>query len=234
MSTEKQIEANKQNASKSTGPRTIRGKAKTSRNAIRHGLRSKFNDILLDRENKKLYYRFYKSLSTDLAPVGPKEIILADRIINFYWKLKRVSRMETQTFDILRYKAFDSNPLIKRYRDLHAKNAPIPKDLDVATDKIQQNMLGGMAVDNFASHSQEAGRSLENIQLYESRIERSLYKAQLEFQKLQFIRRQKEAELRNEANSDCHPREGGDPDSSKNETNPTISPECNRRDKFAS
>jgi hypothetical protein len=200
MITEKQNEANKQNAQKSTGPRTFRGKAKTSRNAIKHGLRSKFNDVLLERENKKLYYRFYKSLSTDLAPVGPKEIFLADRIINFYWKLKRISRMETQTIDILRTKSFDSNPLIKRYRDLFTSKKEIPKDLDEATNKILRNSLGGMAVDNFASHSQEAGRALENIQTYESKIESRLYKAQLEFQKLQFIRRQKEAQLRNEPN----------------------------------
>jgi len=38
MATEKQILANRQNAKRSTGPRTAAGKAISSRNAFRHGL----------------------------------------------------------------------------------------------------------------------------------------------------------------------------------------------------
>jgi hypothetical protein len=37
MATEKQILANRENAKKSTGPRTSAGRAKSSRNALRHG-----------------------------------------------------------------------------------------------------------------------------------------------------------------------------------------------------
>ena len=38
MATEKQIRANRENAKKSTGPRTAAGRARSSRNALRHGL----------------------------------------------------------------------------------------------------------------------------------------------------------------------------------------------------
>jgi hypothetical protein len=38
MTTTRQIEANRDNARMSTGPRTKRGKARASRNALRHGL----------------------------------------------------------------------------------------------------------------------------------------------------------------------------------------------------
>jgi hypothetical protein len=38
MATEKQIAANRANAKRSTGPRTLAGKLKSSRNAYRHGL----------------------------------------------------------------------------------------------------------------------------------------------------------------------------------------------------
>jgi hypothetical protein len=38
MATEKQIAANRANAKKSTGPKTAAGRAKSSRNAYRHGL----------------------------------------------------------------------------------------------------------------------------------------------------------------------------------------------------
>jgi hypothetical protein len=40
MATEKQIAANRANAKKSTGPRSLAGKLKSSRNAYRHGLSS--------------------------------------------------------------------------------------------------------------------------------------------------------------------------------------------------
>jgi hypothetical protein len=206
MTTEKQIEANKQNAQKSTGPRTTNGKARAARNSFKHGLSSQSVDIIIDNESPRKYNNFYKALMENLAPVGPKEIILADRIINLFWKLKRVTRMETQTFCILKEKSFDNNPYIKQYRDLYSRKQPIPQNLEEVTDMIEENMLGTMAVDNFASRSQNPGRVLENIQAYESKIERSLYKAQLEFQKLQFIRRQKEAQLQNEPKQE---RDGG-------------------------
>jgi hypothetical protein len=38
MATEKQINANRKNAQKSTGPKTAEGKAAVSQNAVKHGL----------------------------------------------------------------------------------------------------------------------------------------------------------------------------------------------------
>lgn len=40
MTSQKQLEANRQNALRSTGPRTADGRAAVSQNAVRHGLRA--------------------------------------------------------------------------------------------------------------------------------------------------------------------------------------------------
>ena len=52
MATEKQINANRQNAQKSTGPKTAEGKAAVSQNAVKHGL---FAQSLIYGENEADY-----------------------------------------------------------------------------------------------------------------------------------------------------------------------------------
>ena len=47
MATQAQIAANRRNAAKSTGPKTVRGRATSSQNARRHGLRGEVGDALL-------------------------------------------------------------------------------------------------------------------------------------------------------------------------------------------
>jgi hypothetical protein len=44
MATERQIAANRVNAKKSTGPKTVVGKQRSSRNAVRHGLSGPLSD----------------------------------------------------------------------------------------------------------------------------------------------------------------------------------------------
>ena len=77
MATEAQIEANRRNAAKSTGPRTPEDKARVRRNATRHGLCS---GIALMAEEGPDYGREFDLLHEDLRiehqPNGPTEDIL--------------------------------------------------------------------------------------------------------------------------------------------------------------
>ena len=50
MATEAQINANRRNAQKSTGPRSPEGKAATSRNALKHGLCAE-KHLLVDEDD---------------------------------------------------------------------------------------------------------------------------------------------------------------------------------------
>ena len=73
MSTsEKQLNAIRQNAQKSTGPKTETGKKNSSQNAITHGLHA--TDIVLNSphltESPTLYDQLVDSLFEELKPIG--------------------------------------------------------------------------------------------------------------------------------------------------------------------
>ena len=69
MATQRQIEANRENARKSTGPKTEAGKAVSSANALRHGLTAE-RLVLLLAEDGDSFERLRESVIADLAPAG--------------------------------------------------------------------------------------------------------------------------------------------------------------------
>ncbi len=98
MSTRKQIAANRQNAKKSTGPRTTAGKQTVRVNALRHGLTGR--TVVLPSDDLDLYKTHVKSLTASLKPEGPEEIQLAALIADDYWRLQRVKSIEDGIFAI--------------------------------------------------------------------------------------------------------------------------------------
>ena len=60
------IEANRNNAQLSTGPRTPEGKERSARNAVRHGLTSAA--AFLPNEDPEAYHDFCRKLIDDLRP----------------------------------------------------------------------------------------------------------------------------------------------------------------------
>lgn len=64
-----QIEANRRNALRSTGPRTETGRAVASRNALKHGLTA--DHVVLFDEHQEEFERFYAELLVAFKPNGP-------------------------------------------------------------------------------------------------------------------------------------------------------------------
>ena len=98
MTSLKQIEANRRNALKSTGPRTEEGKYRASRNAVRHGLTSEtLLDPLEDPEDYKL---FEEAIATeyDVELAVERELVL--RLASLLWRLRRASSIETTLFEL--------------------------------------------------------------------------------------------------------------------------------------
>lgn len=90
--------SNRQNAQKSTGPRTDAGKAKSAANALSHGILSR--DLLLPDESAEQWSALLEQLMTELQPVGTLEQILVERIAVAAWRQRRLVRVETARIQV--------------------------------------------------------------------------------------------------------------------------------------
>lgn len=94
--TEKRLAANRRNALKSTGPKTPEGKARTSMNALKHGLRASSLAVpFLEKEEDWTIHRDF--VVRDLSPAGYLETVLSERVASMLWRLGRVVRYESAT-----------------------------------------------------------------------------------------------------------------------------------------
>jgi len=181
MSSDSQILANRLNALKSTGPRTTEGKTVASQNSVKHGLFAAHDIIFSESQDDFRLYR--DQLLDELSPASPMESILAERIVTLSWRLKRVCRFQNQAIDTLN--AGESNdPLKKLTQSLFRSVAG--ESPSNAAGSNGELALGRLAVKDFAD-----ARVLERLLMYERRIEHSLYKTILEFQRLNIARRLK-------------------------------------------
>ncbi|MFZ1683129.1 MAG: hypothetical protein WAU88_03270 [Candidatus Zixiibacteriota bacterium] len=94
---ERQIQANQENAQLSTGPKTEEGKAASSRNATKHGLYSKH--IILNSphhtENPEEFEQLLDSLIEELQPETIFQHHLVRKIAFCIWRSRRAVLAET-------------------------------------------------------------------------------------------------------------------------------------------
>ena len=97
MVSEKQEQANIQNAQLSTGPVSLEGKSVVARNALKHGIFAK--DLVIavgdGQEDAMEYHELMADLKKDLVPAGRMEMLLVEKIAVNYWRLRRLVRYET-------------------------------------------------------------------------------------------------------------------------------------------
>ena len=98
MSSPARLAANRANAQRSTGPRTVEGKARSSMNAVKHGLRSR--QPLLADEDPAEFHELRDRLVEALAPDGVHEELLVDDAVALVWRLQRLHRVEVALFSI--------------------------------------------------------------------------------------------------------------------------------------
>jgi hypothetical protein len=108
MSSPKQIEANRRNAFKSTGPTTPEGKERSRCNAVRHGLTAE--TVIATLEDAEDYEAFQAAVIADYdaETVVERELVL--RLASVLWRLRRAVSIETGLFESVIAEP-DKNPI---------------------------------------------------------------------------------------------------------------------------
>jgi hypothetical protein len=174
MASEAQIQANRSNAQKSTGPRSAAGKAVVARNAVRHGLAARLE--VIRGEDRAAFDRHREALLGELAPVGARESMLAERVVGLSWRLERAGHLQNEVFEALL--GDRSSPLARSLLPERASRGHEPSQAEGELAR------GRVVLEDFAN-----GRVLDRLLMYERRIERSLYKTMAELRDLQRLRR---------------------------------------------
>ena len=97
MATQKQIDANRANAAKSTGPRSVEGKSASSMNALKSGIDAQSQIVRGEKvENLELLKNEYHAR---FLPTTPEQRMLVDTLIDSEWLLRRFRVVEAQLWE---------------------------------------------------------------------------------------------------------------------------------------
>ena len=235
MTTQKQIEANRRNARKSTGPKTKAGKAASSANAISHGLTAA-GDVLLQDESVDAFEELQRDMLADLDPQGALQGMLARRIVQLLWRLDRAARLEAELFlhgelaarrDKLRAPGPNNAvraALERAYADKDGKcPEALTKSLDEKDKAFEERRREILAVDMeillgapsamILVEREASAKAFDRLMRYEAMLQRSLNRTLAEFRSLK-------REAAKEAKADAEAAAAAETDVLQNEANP--------------
>jgi hypothetical protein len=155
---EAQLNANRQNAHRSTGPRSEEAKKRTRLNGLRHGLTGQ--TVVMPHEDRDAYEQFRRVTIAGLQPADDAERALAEVITDDKWRLNRARAIEENIFS------------------LQLSATPVSGDVD---DEINQAL-------NQAQTFLDHAREIQLLTLYAGRIARAIDKNKAELKSLQTAR----------------------------------------------
>jgi len=98
MTSFRQIEANRRNALRSTGPKTEDGKRQSRRNAVQHGLTAE--TVVVALEDIEDYRAFEATIIADYDARTAVERELVLRLASLLWRIRRATAIETDLLQI--------------------------------------------------------------------------------------------------------------------------------------
>ena len=147
---EQRLAANRANAQKSTGPKTLQGRAASRMNALKHGLLSQ--EVLICSphryESEAELFKLHDRFRDELQPMGPVELMLCDQIVTTHWRLRRVLAAESAEMALS----------LRRGRSQSVRQ-PGPQSIQVGTETHELTP----PLDESAAGCREAQRLLRDI-----------------------------------------------------------------------
>src|SRR5262245_44628189 len=98
MTSLRQVEANRRNALRSTGPRTEEDKQRSRQNAVRHGLTAE--TVVVALEDAEDYQAFEAAVIADYDARTAVERELVLRLASLLWRIRRATAIETDLLQI--------------------------------------------------------------------------------------------------------------------------------------
>ncbi len=98
MATQAQLDANRANSQKSTGPRTAEGRAAVRQNALKHGLTSM--SPVAPGEDPAEFLQFLDRWTQSYLPVGPAEEEVLRTVVVASWRLRRIPAIEAGYYEM--------------------------------------------------------------------------------------------------------------------------------------
>jgi hypothetical protein len=201
MTSDKQAEANRQNSLKSTGPKTPKGKAAVRLNAVKHGLLSQ--EVLLPGDDESALKELGDRLRNELQPAGELEDQLVEQVIAGFWRLRRLRRVETGIFtwelygelleraqgEAKSYKRNSLDDMIENQattitdEQKHKEALSKAEELKKAQQEAETATLGRTFM-----RDANGANAFSKLSRYEAAIERSIFRALHELQRLQAAR----------------------------------------------
>ena len=185
----------RQNALRSTGPRTLAGRGRSALNALRHGLTAA--RVLLPGEEQSEFDALKEEAIESFQPQNFLESLLVERIVLAAWRLRRAARAEREILeDRVHTNAVEAARLdIVRgagnvLRELRAITDELPATAEIAAqDARLESAMNARATSNTAigralAHAGRDG-ALDAVERHERGIENALYKALHELERLQ-------------------------------------------------
>jgi len=187
----------KKNSRKSTGPKTKKGKEKSSQNAVKHGFYAK-NVIITSphlNEDPQEYHALLQSLIDEFDPQTVYEQNLIEKIANCMWRQRRVAIAETahieEQLDEVDEKMDSKRKFRRMFHEYEEDEDPLGDDEDV--EQMRSVLAGQRAIpeDDFSI----------TLLRYEMRLDRQLTRTfkllfQLEERRNRMKDRQREEEAR--------------------------------------
>ncbi len=172
MATQRQIEANRRNARRSTGPKSLEGKRRSSQNALRHGLLAAAP--VIPGESRAEYEAHLDSFLLAYAPRDAVEAALVRQMASAEWRLRRLERMEAGLYWY-------------RYNNARAyEQAPYhpEKRVQPENEAERDELFYGEVLNHMAANT----ALLANYARYEAMVRRAFYQALQSLEALKKLR----------------------------------------------